>query len=94
MTTANWITIIIAILGVAVTWGQTTTVVAGLREQLRELRTEFNRSRESQGQRLEEAAKELTAIQTALATRQEFERRPSRAFRAMGEPPPDRGDPT
>jgi hypothetical protein len=93
MTTANWITIIIAILGVAVTWGQTTTVVAGLREQLRELRTEFNRSRESQGQRLEEAAKELTAIQTALATRHELERRPSRAFRAMGEPP-DRGDDT
>ncbi|MFL5381307.1 MAG: hypothetical protein ACJ8GN_02150 [Longimicrobiaceae bacterium] len=89
MTTANWITIIIAILGVAVTWGQTTTTIAGLREQLRELRTEFNRSRESQGQRLEEAGKELTAIQAALATRHELERRPSRAFRSMGEPPED-----
>ena len=86
MTTANWITIIIAILGVAVTWGQTTTVVAGLREQLRDLKAEFNRSREAQGERLEEMGKDLMEVQTTVKTRHQVVEELSRRHDTQGVP--------
>lgn len=74
MTTANWITIIMAILAAAVTWGRTTTQLSGLREELRELRSEFNRSREDQGKRLEAHSKELTRLETRNEVAQEYSR--------------------
>jgi hypothetical protein len=64
MTTANWITILAAVITAAITYGALRTNVGAVREQLSELRAEFNRSRESVGQRLEDQGKKLTALET------------------------------
>jgi hypothetical protein len=64
VTTANWITILATVIAAAITYGALRANVGGVREQLSELRAEFNRSRESVGQRLEDHGKRMTVLET------------------------------
>lgn len=63
MSAANWITLLLAVVGVAVTWGSFTTKVGHLQETIGEMKSqliELKASRERTGERL---GKLETAIQ-------------------------------
>jgi len=55
MTAANWITLLLAVIGAAVTWGSVSSQVGHLKETLGELKAqiaELKASRERTGERL------------------------------------------
>jgi len=53
MSTAQWISIIVTLVGAAGVWGQLKNQVGNLATKLEELRREFNDSRKDQGRRLQ-----------------------------------------
>jgi hypothetical protein len=83
VTTANWLTILAAVISAAVTWGMLQRTVAALEKTVSELKHEFNRSRESVGQRLEELGRQVTALRTRDEVISEY----SRPYGRTGEPP-------
>lgn len=65
MTTAQWISIIVTIAGIAVVWGSLKNEVGNIKTTVQELKSEFNRSREDQGKRLQNVETE-TKVQRAI----------------------------
>lgn len=53
MTTATWISVIVLVVGVAGVWGSLKNEVGNLKTSLAELKAEFTRNRERQGERIE-----------------------------------------
>ena len=52
MTTAQWLSLLGSVVGVAAVWGSLKNEVGNIRTSLQELKAEFNRSKEDQGKRL------------------------------------------
>jgi hypothetical protein len=87
MTTANWLTILAAVISAAVTYGTLRTTLAAVREQIGELKAEFNRSRQSVGERLEQQGGRLTRLETRDEVVSEYSRPYQVGRRPLGEPP-------
>ncbi len=52
MSTAQWLSIIVTVVGGAAVWGSLKNEVGNLKTALQELKGEFNRSKEDQGKRI------------------------------------------
>ena len=87
MTTANWLTLILSVAGVAVTWGSFQVRVRILEARVAQLEKELGKSREAQGARVGEAEQRLSALEGAAGIVA------PRPRRTRGVPVPDPVDP-
>jgi hypothetical protein len=62
MDTGNWITLLGAVGSAGITYGVLSNKVGNLQTELRELKAEWNRSRERTGERLEAIGKDITKL--------------------------------
>jgi len=53
MSTASWLSLLGTVVLIAMTWGSQKNEIGNLKTAFKELKDEFNRSREKQGERIE-----------------------------------------
>lgn len=69
MNTANWITLLVTVVGIAATWGGLLVRVKMVEDRARKTADDVASSREKQGERIGEVEKRIAILQERTRTR-------------------------